>query len=222
MQDVEDVGEQRGVRCLMPRQRLQQLPGARHRERQDQPVGLGQGQRPFGRLVRRTLVTELTVGEPGQQLSLDDRDVTDNRRRAVQHVPHRAERRRPDRLPRGRSPRGHCRSRPTWPARQRAPRARRGPRRASRGGPAWPASSRSPGSPAACESASCDRRYSAALNSSQRLMVAAAAGLQHPARHVHQQPDVRPRCLLAGPARRAAATARPRRTHPSTPSRRPA
>ena len=45
----------------------------------------------FGGLIRRVLVTELTIGEPGEQLSLNDRDVTDDRRRAVQHVPHRAE-----------------------------------------------------------------------------------------------------------------------------------
>ena len=41
-------------------------------------VRLRQGQRPFGRLVRRALVTELAVGEPGQQLSFHDRDVTDD------------------------------------------------------------------------------------------------------------------------------------------------
>ena len=59
--------QQRGVRGLVRRQRLQQLPGAGHRERQDQPVRLGEGQRAFGGLVRRALVAELTVGEPGQQ-----------------------------------------------------------------------------------------------------------------------------------------------------------
>jgi hypothetical protein len=91
VQDVEDVGEQRGVRCLMPRQRLQQLPGARHRERQDQPVRLSQGQRAFRSLVRRALVTELTVGEPGQQVSLDDRYVTDDWGGAVQNTGQRAE-----------------------------------------------------------------------------------------------------------------------------------
>ena len=81
MQDVEDVGEQGGVRCLMPWQRLEELPGAGHRERQDQPVGLRQGQRPFRRLVGRALVTELTVGEPGQQVGLRDRCVTEDRSR---------------------------------------------------------------------------------------------------------------------------------------------
>ncbi len=91
MQDVEDVGEQRGVRCLMPGQRLEQLAGARHRERQDQPVRLRQGQRSFSRLVRRALVTELTMGEPGEQVRLDDRDVTEDRCRAIQHIPHRAQ-----------------------------------------------------------------------------------------------------------------------------------
>ena len=47
-------------------------PRARHRERQDQPVRLGEGERAFGGLVRRALVTELTVGEPGQQVRLHD------------------------------------------------------------------------------------------------------------------------------------------------------
>jgi hypothetical protein len=89
--DVEDIGEQRGVRGLMPRQRFEQLPGARHREGQDQPVGLGQGQGTFGGLVRRALVTELTMGEPGQQLRLHDRDVPDDRGRAVQNILHRGQ-----------------------------------------------------------------------------------------------------------------------------------
>jgi hypothetical protein len=63
--EVEYLGEQRGVRSLVPRQGLQQLPGAGHRERQHQPVSLGESQRPFGRLIRRALVTERTVGQPG-------------------------------------------------------------------------------------------------------------------------------------------------------------
>ena len=91
MHEVEDVGEQRGVRGLVPRQGLQQLPGAGHLERQHQPVSLGESQRPFGGLIRRPLITELTVGQPGQQLRLHDRDVPDDRRRAVQDIPHRAQ-----------------------------------------------------------------------------------------------------------------------------------
>ena len=90
MQDVEDVGEQRGVRCLMPRQGLEQLPGTRHRERQDQPVSLRQSEGVLDGLVGRALVTELTMGEPGQQVRLHDGDVTDNRGRAIQHILHRA------------------------------------------------------------------------------------------------------------------------------------
>jgi hypothetical protein len=58
----------------------------RYSERQDQPVRLREGQGAFGGLVRRVLVAELTIGEPGQQISLDDTGVTDdgrNRRRAI-------------------------------------------------------------------------------------------------------------------------------------------
>ena len=51
MQDVEDVGEQRGVRGLVPRQRLQQPGRAGHRERQDQPVRLSEAERMSGGLV---------------------------------------------------------------------------------------------------------------------------------------------------------------------------
>src|SRR5215468_11225152 len=58
------------------------------------------------------------------------------------HREHRATRPglRPDRLPRGRSPRGHYVSHRRWPARHQAPRGRRGLRRAARGGLAWRAS----------------------------------------------------------------------------------
>ncbi len=80
---VEDVGEQCGVRCLMLRQSLEQWLRARHRERQDEPVRFGEGECAVGGLVRRALVTELTVGEPGQQVSLYDCDVTDDWCRAV-------------------------------------------------------------------------------------------------------------------------------------------
>ena len=60
-------------------------------ERQDGPVRLGEGQRAFGGLVRRALVTEFTVGQPGEQVSLHDREVPDDRCGAVQDVPQRAE-----------------------------------------------------------------------------------------------------------------------------------
>jgi len=42
--------------CFMPRQHFEQLPGAGRRERQRQPVGLGQSQGPLGRVVRGALV----------------------------------------------------------------------------------------------------------------------------------------------------------------------
>jgi aryl-alcohol dehydrogenase-like predicted oxidoreductase len=51
VQDVEDVGEQRGVRRRVPGQRLQQPGRAGHRERQDQPVPLSQAERMFGGLI---------------------------------------------------------------------------------------------------------------------------------------------------------------------------
>jgi hypothetical protein len=86
VEDVQDVGEQRGVRGLVPGQRLEQAGRAGHRERQDQPVGLRQGQRAFGGLVRCALVTELTMSQPGEQLRLNDRDVTKDRCRAIEHI----------------------------------------------------------------------------------------------------------------------------------------
>jgi hypothetical protein len=50
---------------------------------------LGESERMFGGLVRRALVTELTVGEPGQQMRLDDRDVPLDRGRAIFPFPSR-------------------------------------------------------------------------------------------------------------------------------------
>jgi hypothetical protein len=87
---VEDVGEQRGARCLMPRRGLEQLLRACHRERQDELIRLGDGKCVPGGMVRRVLVTELTMGEGGKQLSLHDRDVADGRCHAVQDRLHRA------------------------------------------------------------------------------------------------------------------------------------
>jgi hypothetical protein len=51
VQDVEDVGEQRGVRRLVPGRRLQQPGRAGHRERRDQPVRLSEAERMSGGVV---------------------------------------------------------------------------------------------------------------------------------------------------------------------------
>ena len=191
--------------------------GARHRERQDQPVRLRQGQRAFGRLVRRALVTELAMGEPGQQVRLHDRDVSEDRGRAIQNIGAPRRGLRPDRLPRGRSPRGHCGSRRSWPARHRAPRAGRGPRRSSRGGPGWPAASGSSGSPAPAIPLAAIARCSAAPNSSSASWWRPRPACSMPAVWCSSS-------LMSGPVsvcracRFAAAIARPRRTHPSRPS----
>ena len=167
-------------------------------------------------------VTEVTVGEPSQQLSLDDRDVTDNWCRAVQHITHRVEG--PGRIAFREADHraGITVSRPSWPAHQRAPRARRGPRRTCRGGPGWPASSRSPGSPARASPLAADHRYSAALNSCSASWWRPRAGLQHAAHNVHEHPDVRPGVCLQGPRGALQPPLGPRRTHPSRPSCRPA
>ena len=45
----------------------------------------------MGSRLRRALVTQLPVGQPGYQLGLHDRDVPDDRRGSVQHIPHRGE-----------------------------------------------------------------------------------------------------------------------------------
>jgi hypothetical protein len=76
---------------LVPRHVLEQLPGVRHQERQDGPVRLGEGECALGGLVRRLLVTEFPVGEPGDQMSFHHREVPDDRCGAVQDIPQRAE-----------------------------------------------------------------------------------------------------------------------------------
>src|SRR4029077_12945235 len=45
----------------------------------------------FGRLARRALVTELAVGEPGEQVSLNERCVTKDRYRAIENIVQRAQ-----------------------------------------------------------------------------------------------------------------------------------
>jgi hypothetical protein len=81
VQDVEDVGEQRGVRGLVPRQGLEQLPGACHHERQDQPVWLRQGQRPFGGLRGERAL----AGPRGDQHGEVDRRAADGRHPGEAH-----------------------------------------------------------------------------------------------------------------------------------------
>jgi hypothetical protein len=69
--DVEDVGDQRGVRRPCG-QGLEQFPGAGHRERQDQPVRLGEVQRLLDTAARaRALVAQVAAGERVQQVGLD-------------------------------------------------------------------------------------------------------------------------------------------------------
>ena len=198
MQDVEDVGEQRGVRCLMPRQGLEQLAGARHRERQDQPVSLRQGQRPFSRLVRRALVTELTMGEPGEQVRLHDRDVTDDRGRAIENILQHAQ------------SFGRIAFRETDHRAGITDLTGAGPlvidRREHRAGFAGPPEAGLGGQHPAGHLAR-QRVRSLQLRSQvfgraellERLMVAAATGVQHAAHDVQKQSDVRPGVCLQGP-----------------------
>jgi hypothetical protein len=54
----------------VPGQRFEQPGRAGHRERQDQPVGLRQGQRAFRRLAGRALVAELTPASPAGAVPL--------------------------------------------------------------------------------------------------------------------------------------------------------
>jgi hypothetical protein len=53
----------------------------------DGPVRLGEGECALGGLVRRPLVTEFPVGEPGEQMSFHHREVPDDRYGAVQDIP---------------------------------------------------------------------------------------------------------------------------------------
>ena len=54
------------------RQGLHQLPCAGHRERQDQPVRLGEAERALDSRARRTLVTQLAAGERVQKMGITD------------------------------------------------------------------------------------------------------------------------------------------------------
>ena len=209
--------EQRGVRRLVRRQGLEQLPRERHRERQDQPVSLRQRQRALGRLVRRALITELAVGEPGQQVRLHGGDVADNRGGAVEHRLHRDRGLPPGRLPPGRSPRRHCGSRRRRPARHRAPRAPPGHRLAARVGRGWPAVQPVTWLASACDPSSCDRSRSAALNSSSASCRRPRHACSIAVAVVQHQAHDPARGRFAGPGRCAAAIARPRRIHPAIP-----
>ena len=181
----------------MPRQRLEQLGRAGHRERQDQPVGLGQGQRAFGRLVRRALVTELAVGEPGQQVSLHDRDVPEDRCRAIQNIGHRVE------------SRGRIAFREADHRAGVTDLAGAGPlviERRERGAglaghPEAGLGGQQPAGHLARQRLRARQLRSQVFGRAElleRLVVAAAAGVQHPGRLVQQQPDVRPGVCLQG------------------------
>ncbi len=61
--DVDDVAQQRRVRCLVPRRGLEQFNGTGHRERQHEAVGLRQCQRAFCGGERGALVAEFPVRE---------------------------------------------------------------------------------------------------------------------------------------------------------------
>ena len=198
MHDVEDVGEQRGVCCLVPRQGLQQLPGARRQERQDGPVRLGEGEGAFGGLVRRALVTELTVGQPGEQVGLQDREIPDDRCRAVQDIPQRAE-------GRGRVAFGEADHRagvtdfagagPLVIERRERGAGFAGHPEAGLGG-------QQPAGHLARQGVRARQLRSQPFGRAEllgRLMEAAAAGLQHAARNVSKQPDAGPGVCFQGP-----------------------
>jgi len=76
VEDVEDVGEQRGVRGLVPGQRPPAALPSWSSRTQHHPVRLRQGQRVLGRLVRRALVTVFTIGQHRPAGAPHDRGVT--------------------------------------------------------------------------------------------------------------------------------------------------
>jgi hypothetical protein len=75
----------------MPRHGLEQLERACHRERQDDPVRLRQGQCALGGRGGRALVTEFAVRERCQQVCLNDCHVADSRSYPVQGIADRGE-----------------------------------------------------------------------------------------------------------------------------------
>jgi hypothetical protein len=143
------------------------------------------------------LVAERTVGQRSQQLGFNDRDVSDDRCRAIEDIGQRTEG--SGRIALGEqiaaralriSPELACSS-------VRAARAARLDR-ASRGGLGWSGSSRSPCSPAR---GSLELRLQTFGRAEllQGLVVAAAAGVEPPGRQVQQLPRCPARCRFAGP-----------------------
>ncbi len=70
----------------MPRQSLEQLPRTGHRERQDHPLRLGEGERAFRGLARRAPVTKLIVRQSAHQQRFNACHVADKRNRAIENT----------------------------------------------------------------------------------------------------------------------------------------
>ncbi len=79
------------MRRLMPRHGLEQLTRAGHRERQDEPVRLRQGQCVLDGRDNGALVAEFTVRECRQEVRVHDGHVADGRGRPVQDTSQRGE-----------------------------------------------------------------------------------------------------------------------------------
>src|SRR5260370_41640783 len=70
----------------MPRYGLEMLKGARHRERQDEPVRLRQGQCALDGCEGSALVAEFAVRERCQEVSVNHRHVADYRSHPVEDI----------------------------------------------------------------------------------------------------------------------------------------
>src|SRR3954447_12864869 len=83
---IDDVGEEGAVRRFVARERVEELGGLGQGEREDQPVGLGGGERVLGGRRGGVVVSEREVRDALAQVRLDDGERGAGRERGVRNV----------------------------------------------------------------------------------------------------------------------------------------
>ena len=71
MHDIENVDEQRGMRGLMSRQRVEQVARPRHHKREDQSIGFGKRECTLDCSMASPSIAELDVRPRGDEMSFD-------------------------------------------------------------------------------------------------------------------------------------------------------
>ena len=85
-QQVDDVGEKGAVSRFVTRERVEQLRGFGHREREHQPVRLGGRERCLGRGGGGVSIPQVQVRDASEQMRFNERERGADRGRDVQNV----------------------------------------------------------------------------------------------------------------------------------------